>query len=245
MQPPCTRDRFPPRPDSDPLKTNHTEVNEMGSSITRRTALAAAAGSALAAAIHGPRAEAAPGGPLLLGRTNLAGSAQTVLRSRASGRPQGVSLAVLRVENMDPEGEGTGLFVQGAGHIAIDSYGQLGATAVRAVSNDGLALDAEGLVRFSYSGRVRFNAGQSTIRLRLSGQLALPGSANVLATLQGNGGAGVAVRFARRITPAPGAPGFGEVVEITLTRPAKNAVDVAFWLFETLSPGWFEVSGVE
>ena len=217
----------------------------MPKSLSRRLTLMAAGLSAAGvatAAIRGNASEAASGDPLLLGKVNLAGNKRTLLRSRVGKDSAGSARATLEVENLNPAGEGVGLFVWGVGNACITTYGQLGATGIRANSNDGYAIEAQGRVSFDYSGAVRFKVGQSVRKVKLiSGQLVVPETSFVLATLQGDGGAGVGVRYARRIPIAQMQP--LEVIEIALTAPAQKAVEVAFWVFEAPTPPILESAG--
>lgn len=120
------------------------------------------------------------------------------------------------------------------GGACITTYGQLGATAVVASSNDGYAVVANGLVQFDFAGVVQVTAGEASARVKLaSGNVHFPEGSRVLATMQGDGGPGVAVRFVKRLAADP--PDF-EALDIVLTAPATQPVDVAFWVFY-LPPG--------
>lgn len=189
----------------------------MNAHRTRRHLLtglgAASAAIALTAA---PRGEAAPGEPLLLGRANRAGSRPTRISSRVALR------GALEIENLNPEGKGTGLDVSSGG-VGIHALGMVGGTGLFTESRDGRALAVIGRSAFVHAGVATIAAGSADVIVETR-YFIHPGEA-IIATLQGEGGAGVAVRFAERQSD-------GFHARVALTKAATRDVVVAFWMVE-------------
>ncbi len=197
----------------------------MTTRMNRRSTLAVAGASlaTLVASRTGPT-EAAANDPLVIGKLNLGSGKQTRLRSNVGG-----GRATLQIQNLHPRATGLGLDVFAAG-TAIRASGPLGATAIQLTSR-GRAIDADGNVAFSLAGSLRFAAGQSKRHLQVQSNAAFAEGSYALATLQGDAGDGVAVRYAKL---GPG----GIEIEIALTAAAAKAVTVAWWVFV---PTWSEL----
>ena len=94
-----------------------------------------------------------------------------------------------------------------------------------------VTLDADGNVAFSFAGSLRFDAGQAKRHVQVMSNASFAEGSYVLATLQDDAGAGVAVRYARL---GPG----GIEIEIALTAAPSKAVNVGWWVF---LPTWSEL----
>lgn len=197
----------------------------MTTRLNRRSTLAVA-GASLAALAAGRTGgtEAAANSPLIIGQLNLGSGKRTRLKSNVGG-----GRAALEIENLNPSATGAGLDVFAAG-TAIRASGPVGATAIKLTSR-GRALDADGNVAFSFAGSLRFKAGQTKRHVQVMSNAAFAEGSYVLATLQDDAGAGVAVRYGKL---GPG----GIEIEIALTAAPTKPVTAAWWVF---LPTWADL----
>jgi hypothetical protein len=160
-------------------------------------------------------AQAAWGDPLTVGNQFFADWAPTTIISTSDGTALGTRYNTSHIAYGDTRHYsfyGIAHSTAGAGGAALaaraEGAGQYGVlaedhdpagTALRAYSSRGTAIEAEGIVRFSRSGKATIPRKKSTVTVTMTLDTSISESAMILATLQGSGGSGVYLKYAKRV----------------------------------------------
>jgi hypothetical protein len=118
-------------------------------------------------------------------------------------------------------GTGTAIKAEAWAGIAVDANDGNGGTALRA-SSSGVGLDVTGKVKLSRSGKATIARRHSTLTVTVPSGIAE--AAMIMVTLQGSGGSGVYLKYAKRMSAT--------TFKVALNKKATSAVTFAWMILD-------------